>query len=216
MGNGKDLIFDIGASRGYKSKMFLDLGFRVIAVEPIKRNIKFMQKKFQNYGRKIKIIRAGVSNKVSFEKLRVCASESFSTFSDEQVKMFKESKDTENLEWFKEEKVRMITLEYLISRYGLPKFIKIDVEGNVLKVLEGLSKRVDLISFEYNSLNMGPAISCIQRISSLGDYKFNISRGESTKFTYNGWLGKKEILRRIRLIKRKPMQYGDIYAKKAN
>ena len=40
------------------------------------------------------------------------------------------------------------TLDDLISKHGLPEFIKIDVEGNEKNVLAGLTQAIKFISFE--------------------------------------------------------------------
>ena len=46
--------------------------------------------------------------------------------------------------------VELITLDHAIETYGLPNYIKIDVEGFELPVVRGLSKAVALVSFECN------------------------------------------------------------------
>jgi len=51
--------------------------------------------------------------------------------------------------WNKEIMVATTTLDQLIARHGLPAFLKIDVEGFELHVLQDLSQPVPFISFEY-------------------------------------------------------------------
>jgi hypothetical protein len=46
--------------------------------------------------------------------------------------------------------VETITLEQMISTYGRPFYIKIDVEGYELNVLKGLQTAVPYLSFEVN------------------------------------------------------------------
>ena len=45
--------------------------------------------------------------------------------------------------------VAVTTLDALIARFGVPAFIKIDVEGAEPDVLAGLSHAVPVLSFEY-------------------------------------------------------------------
>ena len=50
----------------------------------------------------------------------------------------------------KKTKVNTTTLNNLINSYGLPYFIKIDVEGHEEQVIKGLTHPIPIISFEAN------------------------------------------------------------------
>src|SRR5947208_7185124 len=53
-------------------------------------------------------------------------------------------------EFREKRQVETITLEQMISTYGLPFYIKIDVEGYEPNVLKGLQTAVPYLSFEVN------------------------------------------------------------------
>src|SRR4029453_8343172 len=53
------------------------------------------------------------------------------------------------VEWSRRVRVRTVTADALIARYGRPAFIKIDVEGGEPAVLDGLTMPVPALSFEY-------------------------------------------------------------------
>src|SRR5262249_60695009 len=47
--------------------------------------------------------------------------------------------------------VNVVTLDSLIDEFGVPDYIKIDVEGFDLEVLRGLSQPIALLSVEFNT-----------------------------------------------------------------
>jgi hypothetical protein len=77
----------------------------------------------------------------------------------------------------------------LIEKYGIPQFIKIDVEGYELEVLKGLSHPINAISFEYTVPEQAEKlVTCIKRIEELdGKTLFNYSIGESMELVFQKW-----------------------------
>jgi FkbM family methyltransferase len=67
----------------------------------------------------------------------------------------------------------------MISKYGMPDFIKIDVEGYEFKVLSGLSKMPKCISFEFHTAEIETAIACVNRLQGC---QFNYCLGEPGQF----------------------------------
>ena len=47
--------------------------------------------------------------------------------------------------------VDVVILDSLIDEFGVPDYVKIDVEGFDLEVLRGLSRPIALLSFEFNT-----------------------------------------------------------------
>jgi hypothetical protein len=91
--------------------------------------------------------------------------------------------------------VHVTTLDHLIHSYGMPTFCKIDVEGYELEVLRGLTQPIPILSFEYISAAIWLAHDCITRLSELGNYHFNWSKGESHRMSVSTWLTASEMLR---------------------
>ena len=75
--------------------------------------------------------------------------------------------------------VETTTLDQLITTYGSPFFIKIDVEGHEVSVLRGLHSVVPYLSFEVNLPEFAPdGQACVEILNHLApDGKFNYAAG---------------------------------------
>lgn len=173
-----DLAFDIGANRGNRIAVFLSLGAKVVALEPQPRCADELVRKFEGrYG--LTILDMAVGDKDGVETMRISNNDMVSSLSDDWISRVKASGRFDDSSWEQEIKVRVTTLDRLIAQYGMPDFIKVDVEGYEAEVMRGLSHRIKKLSFEYTPERIEPALAAVRRLSFLGDYVFNISRGET-------------------------------------
>ncbi len=109
------------------------------------------------------------------------------------------------------EKVEITTLDNLIKKYGVPKLIKIDVEGFEKKVLKGLSKKIKFISFEFSGNTFNETKKCVNEILKKNkNVLFNLTSGEDMILAFNNWKNSEEILK---YIKNHPKLNGDIHVK---
>ena len=146
------LIFDIGAYDGHKTEAFLTIAKKVVSCEPDPGSFKILQTRFRNRREKVFLENKAVAEVQGEKRFLIHhPGSAFNTLSEE----WKDTLEKDNIEkWnekikFTEEKiVQSVTLDSLIEKYGVPQFIKIDVEGYEENVLKGLSQPVPYLSFE--------------------------------------------------------------------
>lgn len=168
------LVFDIGSNNGDYSSIFLKYSSKVISIEPQNNLCQLQHKKFQNEvdSNRIFIENIAISPRSGKTKLfRNSKSVLSSTSEKYQSQVIpKEFSFTKNIETIM---VETKSLDDLISKYGKPNYIKIDIEGNEKEAILGLSHPIPLISFEctlpYFKKEMYETINLL---TNLGDYKF--------------------------------------------
>jgi FkbM family methyltransferase len=77
---------------------------------------------------------------------------------------------------------KTITIDKLIEQYGLPDFIKIDVEGGEYECICSLTQKVKLICFEWASETNTITLNCIDYLLNLGYSQFYIQNGDNYTF----------------------------------
>jgi FkbM family methyltransferase len=219
--NEGDLCFDIGANLGNRTRVFLELGARVVAVEPQDKCMKKLKKKYANNS-KVTLIHKAVGAKEGRGELILSDSHTVSSMSDEWINSVKESDmfftSTSAFQWNKNVSVSVTTLDKLIEEYGRPDICKIDVEGFENEVIDGLSRSIKIISFEFTPTPglIKKAIKSVEHLSEIGDVKFNYSFGETMDFALDEWVSSDEIHEILLSIPYKTSFSGDIYAKFIN
>lgn len=146
------LIFDIGANDGHKTVVFERLGDKIIACDPDPFNIDLLNTRFRNK-KNVIVIPMAVTDRIGKADLFIEKPGSALNSINPGWKRILEADRSSR--WNEPVKfsdsvltVATTTLDELIGRYGLPDFIKIDVEGNEKNVLKGLTHPVKHVSFE--------------------------------------------------------------------
>lgn len=206
-----DLCFDVGANLGNRVEPLLDIGAKVVAIEPQEYCYKYLQYKF---GTKIQLVNKGLGEFESLQDFHISKYNALSSFSTEWINSVKDGR-FKGVYWDKVSKVKMTTLDNLIAEFGLPDFIKIDVEGYELSVLKGLSKRIKMISFEFTVPEQtDKAIACINQIEKIdSNIECNFSIGESMEFVLEEWISPADIRTQIASDNFAKIGIGDIYVR---
>lgn len=182
LGENCDLIFDIGANRGDKSEVFLGLANQVVAIEPDPINILTLKIRFP-FEKRLRTLESGVGEKLGEAKMFV--TQDGSALNTMSVKWKHVLQDASQVRWgqsyqfVRERTVKMVTLDWLISRFGKPDFVKVDVEGYEWPVVCSLTSAVPLISIECNLPEFKEeTLKCIEHLASLNENaRFNAHNG---------------------------------------
>jgi FkbM family methyltransferase len=206
-----DLCFDVGANMGNKVEPMLENNARVIAIEPQEACQKVLKKKFRN---KIELVTKGLGSKEEIKDFYISDSNTISSFSKDWIDAVKKDR-FKNHEWNTIKKIEIITLDKLIEIYGIPAFIKIDVEGYEVEVLKGLTTPVGMISFEYTVPEQThKSIECINVIRS-NNYSIecNFTVGDKMEFVLSKWQNSADFIKTIESPEFINTGLGDIYVR---
>jgi hypothetical protein len=116
--------------------------------------------------------------------------------------------------WDDEVEVPMTTLDDLIERFGMPCFCKLDIEGYEADALEGLSRPIQSLSFEFVSGGLGVADGCVSRLEALAPYEYNAVAGEGRTFLFPSWVSGTD-LRAWLARGADHLPFGDLFARRS-
>jgi FkbM family methyltransferase len=206
-----DLVFDIGAHVGDRVASFRRIGARIVVVEPQPALVKVLR---LFYGRcsDVAIEAVAVGRRVGTTSLMINADNpTVSTASPEFVAAARGAPDWDAQRWTRSVVVPVTTLDALVGKHGSPAFIKIDVEGFEREALQGLSRAVRALSFEFTIIQRDVALACIERCIALGYTRFNAALGESQTLVNADWVDGQAIARWLAGLPH-AANSGDIYA----
>lgn len=179
-----DLVFDVGAHVGHRTASFLRLGARVVAVEPQAMAAALIASVWGWRGARVVRAACGASEGVATMHVN-SANPIVTTLSSGFIEASRGAQGWEGQAWDKRASVRVTTLDALIARYGVPAFVKLDVEGFELEALAGLSQAPPALSFEFTTIQRDAAQACLARCEALGFRRFTAVIGETHQLVFD-------------------------------
>jgi FkbM family methyltransferase len=205
-----DVCFDVGANVGNRTKIFLKLGSKVVAVEPQDECVRALKAAYGR-NRRLTIIRKALGESEGKAELLISNASTISSLSLAWIEAVKRSGRFSDYSWDKKRVVNMTTLDGLIEQYGVPSFVKIDVEGFEYEVIKGLSQRVRTVSLEFTPEFIESTIKCIEYLQSIGNIRLNYSIGESMRLALDKWVTAQELVGMLSAYRGDNRLFGDVY-----
>jgi FkbM family methyltransferase len=161
-----DLAFDIGANHGGATRIMLNRGAKVVAVEPQAELAAEISERCPS----ATVLPIAISNEPGEAVLYL--DRDFDGVASLDASWAEHCDVPVN--WANSVQVRVTTLDELIDTYGEPKLIKIDTEGVEDRVLQGLSCPVEHVLFEVHRSIPDVASRVFERLENLGHYRYSM------------------------------------------
>lgn len=176
------LCFDVGANIGDKSEALIAAGLRVVAFEPNPLIVDELRARFQRE-RQWTLVPAAIGAAPSLLALHTFREHGLSSLAAGGAQDW-QGHSTGTFH------VAVLTLDQAIQTFGVPYFLKLDVEGWEGAALAGLSQPIPLVTCEFHlrPQDIEKAKACLRQLAALGPGRVNIAPAEALRCLYDAWI----------------------------
>jgi FkbM family methyltransferase len=207
-----DLTFDVGANMGSRTRIFLDLGASVVAVEPQKECVRVLFAQFHANPR-FHLVNKALGAAEGKSEMFISNFTRTSSMSKEWIET-KKPETHQRISWGEARQVSVTTLDSLIHEYGIPAFVKIDAEGFEYEIMRGLSHPLPAVSFEFLPCYLKPALQSIEYLKRFDHISMNYAVEEYFKWMLDDWVSPDEMISILQPYQtNSKYMHGDVYAR---
>lgn len=207
-----DLVFDIGANEGNTVDIFIKYAKKVVAFEPNPELSNRLRYRFSK--KNVVVDTRAISNKSGLQNFYISDFHTLSTFSKDWIQ---NSRFSYTSSWNLELEVETTTLEDVIDEYGIPDYIKIDIEGYEFEVLTSFTRLVDktIIAFEWSEEELYKLKLILKHLYSLGYGNFYIAHNDDVLLDDQiSWIRYQELDLLKGMDTKRKEKWGMVYTKK--
>lgn len=174
-----NLIYDIGANIGTTSDIFKNISKKVVSFEPNPHLKEILENKFKNTN--VIVDGRGISNHNGIQKFKIASYHTISTFSEDWINT---SRFSNGFTWSDGIDVTTVTLDSIIDEYGIPDYIKIDIEGYEYEAISSFTKLIPnmVVGFEWAEEQKTKIELTLNHLVNLGYNKFSYTLADKVLF----------------------------------
>jgi FkbM family methyltransferase len=182
------MLFDIGSNKGLYTDANINKYDKFILIDANKDLCNQLRNKYHNNPNII------IEQKiVSKDKTDIFYISNAHTISTCDIEWINNSRFTHSYSFTKTTGNESITIDELVEKYGIPSYIKIDVEGYELNVLKSMSKKYCPIGFEWAEEKKNELLLSLEYVKSLGFENFCIQKEDNYTYIPEKWISYEEI-----------------------
>ena len=171
-----DLCYDIGANVGQTTEALLACGASVVALEPNPHCLPTLKHQFGRDPR-VTLVQAAVGRAPGRADLHFRGSSATASLRDDWQRG-----DDKTVE------VNVVTLDNLMARHGVPRLLKVDVEGYELEVFLGLGRPIPIVYFEMHASELETVAKIVDHLRSLGGIEgINVISEDHSAWLWSDW-----------------------------